>query len=135
MARTIAGGRIVANRHTAGLLLGDLIVIGILVGLGEIRHGGALLDWAVTYGEFAVAWIAVATLFGTYGETAIRSMRWSAGRTLLSWTIAATLGVAIRALVEPFATFSFVFLLVMLGTGLIFLLPWRAIIAPRILAG
>ena len=135
MARTIAGGWVVANRRTAGLLLGDLIVIGVLVGLGELRHGGELVDWAVTYGEFTVAWLVVATPLGAYGETAIRSMRRSGGLTFISWTIAATLGVAIRALVETFATFSFVFLLVMLGTGLIFLLPWRAIVAPWILTG
>lgn len=118
----------------AWLLVGDLVVIAFFVGLGELRHGGAVLDWAVTAGEFALAWLVVSIPLGAYGVTALQSARRSAGRTLLIWAVAAPLGVAIRALLEPDATFSIVFLAVMVGTGVVFLLPWRVLIAPRFLS-
>ena len=133
MADAIMAGRVVIHRRTAWLLIGDLVVIALFVGLGELRHGGAVLDWAVTTGEFALAWLAVGIPLGAYGTTALQSVRRSAGRTLVIWAVAAPVGVAIRALLEPLATFSLVFLAVMLGTGLVFLLPWRALVAPRLL--
>jgi len=133
MAGTIMAGRVAIHRRTAWLLVGDLVVIALFVGLGELRHGGAVIDWTVTASEFALAWLVVGIPLGAYGPSALQSARRSAGRTLLIWAVAAPVGVAIRSLLEPLATFSFVFLAVMLGTGLVFLLPWRVLVAPRFL--
>lgn len=133
MARTMAAGRVLANRRTAWLVVGDLVVIGIFVAVGVLRHNGGVSDWAITFGEFSLAWLVVATSFGTYSPAGSGSRSQSVGRTVGSWLIAAPVGVALRAWVEPLATFSPVFLLVMVGTGLVFLVPWRAVVAPRVI--
>lgn len=133
MADTLLAGRVARNRRTGWLLIGDLVVVGIFVGLGELRHGGDLEAWLVTLGEFGLAWLVVATLLGAYRSSALSSSSRAAGRTFLVWLLAAPLGVALRAALEPTATFSPVFLLVMLATGTVLLVPWRAIVAPRLL--
>ena len=134
MVDTLVAGRVRKTRRTGWLLLGDLLIIALFVGLGELRHGGEVVDWAITFGEFGLAWVAVAVPMGAYSRGPDRSTRWTVGVISGSWVIAATLGWAIRAILEPFATFSVVFLMVMVGTGLLFLLPWRVLIAPRLLS-
>lgn len=129
MVREVIDGRLVLSPTMALIALGDVFVIAAFITIGEVRHGVAPLDGLDTIGQFLAGWFIVAPAVGLYGLRAFTSVRAAANRTIAGWVPAAVIGVVIRATMEPGATLAPVFILVTLGVGLVFLLPWRVVVA------
>lgn len=115
----------------AGLLvaLGDLALLGVLVGYGMYSHAvdpleypGHLVETSI---PFVLAWAAVAPLGGLYRRRTLLSGRSALLRTTAVWTVASLLAGAIRASPYFDGGAPAIFLLVNLAFGLAFLLPWR----------
>lgn len=129
MTRTALGGRIVLRRRTARLAVGDALVVLLFAALGEARHGGTVTATLVTAAEFGLGWLVVATILGAYGPRALASPGRAAGLGVLAWAGGAVLGAAIRAAVEPLASFAPVFVLVTVGVGAVLFGIWRFLAA------
>ena len=128
-ASTYLGGRIVASRRFALLAAGDLVALLLFATLGELRHAGTVAATLVTAVEFGIGWAVVAVALGAYGARALGSPSRAAGLAAVSWALGAVLGAAIRAAVEPLASFAPVFVLVTAGIGAVIFGVWRALAA------
>jgi len=141
----MAESRTVANRFTiprSGLgvvvAAGDVLGITALVSYGLLRHNTPGLFQSPTYAAsrilpFVVAWLLVATVAGLFGDDILRDTRATVARTVVAWTGAAALGAGIRAVATTGGA-SPVFVGVMIGVGLVVMLPWRvgaAVVAGR----
>lgn len=107
----------------------DLILISLLIAWGLTEHAVNPVDRPVytlrTIVPFAIGWLIMSPVAGAYSTRALRSMRVMALATFAGWIGAAVAGVAIRATPLVPGSGDPVFLLVMIGTGLLVLLPWR----------
>ena len=125
----VLGGWIDRRVRTVVLAIGDVGCLVLVVAIGLLEHGlnplsrpGYLLFTSV---PFVLAWLLIAPLLGVYARP-----WWD--RTLLglvvvvvAWVAAAWIGAHIRATdVFPGGAHP-VFVLVMVGAGLVALLPWR----------
>lgn len=128
-ARTYLGGRIVASRRFALLATGDVIALVLFAALGELRHDGTVVDGLITAAEFGLGWALVAVALGAYGARALDSPVRAAGLAAVSWVGGAVIGAALRAAVEPLASFAPVFVLVTAGVGAVIFAAWRALAA------
>ena len=135
MSSAVASLRARTDRspRTLGVALGDLLLIGLFVVLGELQHGYDLVADAPrvvgTALPFLVGWALVSILAGVYAPVVHRSVGTAAGRTALAWTGAALVGQALRATSVFPGGFARAFVLVSIGAGLALLVPWRAAVA------
>ena len=125
--RTYLGGRIVASRRYGRLVAGDVVALLVFATLGELRHSGTVVSTLQTAVEFGLGWLVVAVALGAYGRRALESPLRAAGLAAVAWALGAVLGAAIRATVEPLASFNPVFVLVTAGVGAVVFGVWRAI--------
>ena len=126
---TYLGGRIVASRRFALLAAGDLLALLVFAAASAARHGGTVASLAQTAAEFGLGWAVVAVAAGAYGARALDGW-WRAGLLgALAWAGGAVVGAAIRATVEPLASFAPVFVLVTAGVGAVIFGVWRAVAA------
>ncbi|MGG4453911.1 DUF3054 domain-containing protein [Brevibacillus porteri] len=108
------------------LLLGDLIAFVLFVYYGKIIHNYpvTLMGMIETLAPFLVGWIIAILLFKSYGQRTYES----AGRQLLSalitWTVAAPIGLLIRSWWTGVPT-TLIFAGVTYFITLAFLLGWR----------
>lgn len=127
--RTYLGGRIVASRRFALLAAGDLAALLVFALASAARHGGSLTSVAETAAEFGLGWAVVAVAAGAYGSQALSGW-WRAGLLgAVAWAGGAIIGAAVRATVEPFASFTPIFVLVTAGVGAVIFGVWRALAA------
>ncbi len=115
------------STRSIALLVGDVLVLGLFVFLGERDHSIAdsqpALRWAVTTGEFAVPWVIAAWVLGAY--TPGLSVKALLGRSLNAWLIAAPLGVLLRSFVNGTDVIVSIFMVVAMCIGGVMLLAWR----------
>ncbi|AGB17465.1 Protein of unknown function (DUF3054) [Halovivax ruber XH-70] len=110
----------------------DLVVITTFIGYGLTRHG--LDPWAFpTYTvkavtPFAIGWLLVAPLLGAYSERTLGSFAWTAGVVAGAWVVASLLGGAIRATSLFPGGATPIFMVVIVGFGLAFVLAWRLVV-------
>ncbi|MFS0553292.1 DUF3054 domain-containing protein [Brevibacillus sp. 179-C9.3 HS] len=108
------------------LLLGDLIAFLLFVYYGKIIHNYpvTVLGILETLAPFLVGWIIAIVLFKSYGQRTYES----AGRQLLSvlltWTVAAPIGLIIRSWWTG-VPITLIFTSVTYFITLAFLLGWR----------
>ncbi|WP_254543928.1 DUF3054 domain-containing protein [Halomarina pelagica] len=128
-------GRIDPSLATLGLAVGDLLLVGAFVVLGEVSHFDAAFVLANpgyvlgTYLPFALGWLVVAPLVGAYGRAARSTARSAAVYAAGSWFGAVVVGQALRATALFHGEFAATFFLVSLGVGLALLLPWRVAVS------
>lgn len=130
-------GRI--DRSTTSLTVagGDVILIGLFVLAGELRHysidflvanPGRILGTAL---PFYVGWLIAAVTFGAYSRSARESPLRAAGIAGGTWIVATLIGQALRATSVFHGDFAVAFFLVSVGVGLMLLVPWRVVVSVR----
>lgn len=122
-------GILPTTRSALAVLGGDLFVLFTLIAVGQYTHG--YLFWeapvrtVLITTPFVIGWLVVAPLAGLFSTETLESYR----RTLLflvpAWTGASLLGSALRGTELFPGGAPVVFVLVNVGTGLLFLVPWR----------
>lgn len=124
------------NRSTATLVLmaGDVLVIGLFVLLGEIRHYPVAVAMARTPGTlipFIAGWLVTAWAAGLYGAVSREAGAVVAMRTGLAWVGATAIAMALRATPVFHGGADATFAVVAVGVGMVLLLPWRVVAAMR----
>ncbi|PSP94984.1 DUF3054 domain-containing protein [Halobacteriales archaeon QH_8_68_33] len=124
---TSVRGRVDPAPLTAVAAAGDLVCIGLFVGVGSTAgHSiGDPVRIATTFSTFAVAWGVVSLLAGVHAAETRRSLRATAGRTALAWVLGAALVQGMRWTAEVPGNPASAFYLVSVGVGLALLVPWR----------
>jgi len=121
---------------TVLVAVGDIVLIGLFVTLGEIQHGtppwehSLYARWALeTFATFLVGWVVVAFVGGLYTRDAwqfpLRAISW----TTPAWLTAVGIAMAIRATPLVHGGVQLTFVAVSMAVGLALLLPWRSAIA------
>lgn len=118
---------------TAVVAIGDLLLIGLFVTVGEIQHGTPPWEFPartiVTFATFLIGWVVVAFVGGLYTRDAwqfpLRAVSW----TTPAWIVAVLITMAIRATPLVHGGVQLTFVVVSMGVGLALLLPWRTLIA------
>jgi hypothetical protein len=112
-----------------GVLAGDLMAITILVSIGLMRHNTPGLLQSPSYAAsrilpFVIAWLIAAVALGLFTESVLRDYPRTLLGVCLGWTGAAVLGSVLR---DTFTTGGAhpVFVAVMIGFGLLVVVPWR----------
>jgi hypothetical protein len=115
------------------LIIGDLLTLMLFVLVGQTDHGtvnegNPILGVLQASWEFALFWLVVGLALDAFPKF----MNWTArillSRALLTWLIAAPLGLLLRSLVLGRLNIPTLFLAATLGFGLIFLWGWRLLL-------
>jgi len=111
--------------------IGDLVCIGVFVGLGAtMGHDiSSPARIAITFGTFVVGWALASFVAGVHTTDARRSLRSAVGRTVPAWAAAAAVAQALRATGPVPGNAALTFYLVSVGVGLALLVPWRVAVA------
>lgn len=121
---------------TAGLVIGDLVVLLVLLTMGALRHHEHPVQnplyFAGTVAPFLVGWVLASLVVGLYSYRARQSVRSSVLFAAGTWVVAALIGSALRATSYFHGESPLTFVLVMLGFGLLFVTVWR-VVAARVL--
>lgn len=116
-----------------GVLAGDLLGIAVLVSIGLMRHNTPGLFQSPNYAAsrilpFVMAWLIVSPVFGLFADTVVREYKQLLVRVVVAWTGAAVLGALFRDVLTTGGA-SPVFVAVMIGFGLLVMVPWRLAVA------
>lgn len=114
---------------TLAAAVGDVAAISAFLVAGLLAHAINPLAFprhAVLTGlPFLLAWAVVAPLGGVYARGVASDLRALTLRVTVVWTVASLLGAGLRATPMLPGNAPPTFLLVNVGIGLAFLLPWR----------
>lgn len=120
------------SRLHAGLLVGDVAVIALLLAAGMVRHDEnplAMAEHAVlVVGPFLLAWIVAAGLAGSYTRRARASVGAAVANATGIWLLAALAGSALRATPVLPGQSPPAFVAVVAGTGVVALAVWRGLV-------
>ncbi|WP_435197270.1 DUF3054 domain-containing protein [Natronomonas sp. EA1] len=120
---------------TIPVAVGDVLLIGLFVLLGEFQHYGVGMEAIArvpgTITPFLLGWLLVAILVGSYAADALADPRTAAARIGLTWIGAALVGQTLRATPQFPGKFAVPFLVVSLLVGLVLLVPYRVLLARR----
>jgi len=114
---------------TAGVLAGDALVVLAFIAAGLYSHN--VLAWEQpahtidVLTPFLLSWLLVAGVVGLYHRSTFGSLRRTALLVLPAWVVASLLGSGLRATAFFPGDAPLTFVLVNLGIGLAFVLPWR----------
>lgn len=115
------------------VVVGDVVVIGLLLGLGMVRHGVNPLVQRVhavaVVAPFLLGWIVAAPLVGAYADDAFGSARAALVAVGGAWTIAAAIGASLRSTRFLYGNAPPEFVAVVLGVGLVGVGLWRVVAA------
>lgn len=115
------------------VLAGDLLVVTAVVAAGIVEHHGlaGLADPFTAVGTvvpFAVGWLLCASLAGLYRPDALTDARVAARLTSLTALAAVNVGLLLRASPYFAGGTAWPFPLVMTGTVLVVVVPWRLVL-------
>lgn len=126
------GPWVVRRPATVAILVGDLLVIAGLVAWGLTMHEVDPIDRSLytlrTAAPFIFGWVIMGPLAGAFSRRAFTGVTTMALATAAAWVGAALIGVAIRATPLVPGGADPVFVLVMVGTGLAAMIPWRLVV-------
>lgn len=118
---------------TVAVLAGDVLVVAAFIGYGLVSHGIVPWEYPVhtvdVLTPFLVSWLLVAGVAGLYHRRTFESLRRTALLTAGGWVVASLLGSALRATAFFPGDAPLAFVLVNLGFGMAFMLPWRLVVA------
>lgn len=125
--------RLDSSPLTALVAVGDIVLIGLFVTLGEIQHGMPPWDYPVlameTFATFLIGWAVVAFVGGLYTRDAwqfpLRAISW----TTPAWITAVLVAMVVRASPLVHGGVELTFVVVSMAVGLALLLPWRSAVA------
>ncbi|WP_266076367.1 DUF3054 domain-containing protein [Haladaptatus caseinilyticus] len=133
MSSAFAAGRFDRSPATAGLVVGDLVVLVGLLWMGSLRHNAnpikSPLAFADTVAPFLIGWILASVLVGVYSKRARRSVRDAALLAGGTWVIASLIGAGLRATTVFHGDSPLSFVLVVMGLGLVAFVFWRGLVA------
>lgn len=115
------------------LIIGDLLALMLFVLVGQTDHGTVdkgrpLLGVLQASWEFALLWLLVGWPLDAFPHFKDWTVRNLLGRALLTWLVAAPLGLLLRSLVLSRLNIPTLFLAATLGFGVLFLWAWRLLI-------
>ena len=121
--------RLPTTQSAVAVFAGDLFVLFVLIAVGQYTHDYLFWEAPVRtlliLTPFAFGWLLVFPLAGLFSPETLRSYR----RTLLllvpAWVASSLVGSALRGTELFPGDAPLVFVLVNVGTGLLFLVPWR----------
>lgn len=118
---------------TAGVAIGDVLLITLFVGVGEVNHG--MPPWRFpmrmvgSLTPFLIGWAVTSFVGGLYTRDAwqfpLRAVSW----TIPAWITAVLIAMGVRATAWFPGNAALSFGLVAVGFGLMLLVPWRTAIA------
>jgi Protein of unknown function (DUF3054). len=108
------------------LLVGDLVAFLLFAYYGKLAHNLPVTIWGIgeTLAPFLIGWIVAMFVFRTYGERAYSSWWRQLLTMLFTWTLAAPIGLLIRAWWTG-VPITLIFAAVAYFVTLAFLLGWR----------
>lgn len=116
----------------AGLLVGDVAIVVLVLSAGMVRHGESPLGVpgraALVIGPFVASWLAVSYLLGAYTGDARRSVVAAMGNTGGTWAATAAVGAGLRATAYLPGNSPPTFVAVVAGTGAVALAAWRGVV-------
>lgn len=118
---------------TAAVAVGDVLLIALFVGIGEVNHG--MPPWEFPWRmvgsltPFLIGWAVTAFVGGLYTRDAwefpMRAVSW----TTPAWVTSVVIAMVLRA-TEPFpGNAALTFAVVATLFGLLLLLPWRTAVS------
>jgi hypothetical protein len=115
------------------LVIGDLLALILFVLVGQTDHGtvdksNPLLGVLQASWEFALLWLLVGWPLNAFPQFENWTTRDLLGRALLTWLVAAPLGLLLRSLVLSRLNIPTLFLAATLGFGILFLWAWRLLL-------
>lgn len=123
---------IVIDWATVPLIVFDFLLIVALVAWGLTTHHVDPLDRPLytlqTAAPFLVGWLIMAPVAGALSRQARSRVTFTGIAAGASWLGAAIIGSAIRATPLLPGGADPVFVLVMVGTGLVIMVPWRVLV-------
>lgn len=96
------------------------LAVFVLLGLqthGELAQSSALQRFVINFGSLGAAWVVAGLALGVFRWASPVSLRALLSRTLITWLVAAPLGIVLRALVLGSPIIAVPFFLVTLGLG------------------
>ncbi|WP_458187911.1 DUF3054 domain-containing protein [Haladaptatus sp. NG-WS-4] len=118
---------------TAGLVVGDVLVLAAFLIVGELQHGVSPIEnpllVADTIAPFLVGWVVGSLVVGAYGTRARQSV-WDAA--LLAggtWLVAAAIGLLLRSTRYFHGSAPWTFAAVVTSVGLFSFVLWRGVVA------
>lgn len=125
--------RLARSWTTVPIALGDATIISLQLAYGLSVHGvdpAARPAYAAeTVAPFLLGWFVAAPMLGAYAAGVHESLARTALAVTISWTVAAVIGVGLRATPYFPGDAPAAFLVVTVAIGLATLLPWRLAIA------
>lgn len=125
--------RLERSPGTAGLAVGDLLVLAGFLTVGSINHGVSPVESplvvADTVAPFLVGWVVAALAVGAYAPGATRTVRTAVVRAASAWVGAAVIGLALRATALFHGGSPVPFALVVTATGVVSFSLWRGAVA------
>jgi hypothetical protein len=114
------------------LLFGDLVALILFVYIGQrdhelLNHENPFLGILATTIEFALPWLIAAILLNAYPRTNRMSVRTVLGNAMVSWLVAAPLGLLLRAYILNRAIIPTSFFAATLFFGGLFIFIWRLV--------
>lgn len=124
--------RLPASPSTALVLAGDLLALVVLFAIGLHHHGVPPLSFPVhtleTVAPFALAWLALAPMFGLYLGGTLQSYRRTVALVVVGWSAIALAGSLLRSTAFFDGSAPATFILVNVALGLALVLPWRLVV-------
>ncbi|WP_135851593.1 DUF3054 domain-containing protein [Halorussus salinus] len=125
--------RVEPSSATAGLALGDLLVLAGFLTLGSMNHGFSPVAnpgrIAGTIAPFLVGWVVAALASGAYAPDATRTVTGAVLRAAATWIPAAAIGLTLRSTGFFHGDSPVTFILVVSSTGLLAFSAWRGLVA------
>ena len=123
--------RLPRSRRALAILIGDLGLLGVVFWWGLSVHAVEPLsmpEYAIrTVLPFVLGWLVAAVAIGAYTSESLSSVKRGLPRVLLAWTVAVGIGGLVRMSSFHPGRAPAIFLAVVLGAGLLALLPWRSV--------
>lgn len=121
--------RISRNRFQLGIAVGDMVAIVFLIGIGLLSHGtnplASISRTLLTTVPYLLGWSVAALLTRLYRQTTLESYSRTVTVCAGTWILAALIGSVIRTSRVFPGDSPPIFVLVMIGMGLLTLVPWR----------
>lgn len=118
---------------TAGLALGDVLVLAGFLTMGSVNHGVNPISMpghvAGTVAPFLVGWVVASLVAGAYAPDATRTVRTAVLRAVAAWVPAAAIGLTLRSTAFFHGDSPWTFALVVTGVGIVSFSAWRAFAA------
>jgi hypothetical protein len=121
--------RLPTTQSAFTVFAGDLFVLFVLIAVGQYTHD--YLFWeapvrtVLILTPFAFGWLLVFPLAGLFSAETLRSYRRTLSLLVPAWMAASLVGSALRETELFPGGAPLAFVLVNIGTGLLFFVPWR----------